>query len=342
MGRVMVIVTCNDKMLRIIQKACRRKKHVKLTVGYVTEENMVIKMYDETGEINANENIQYEIGSITKTFTTSLLAKYIYENKLSLDDTIEQYIGGLTATQYYPTIKRLATHTAGYSLALPLSKREYIKILLGLITGGGTINKENPIVMDVPKMMKLLKQHNVKNKDYTWQYSNFGLSLIGYILGVVSGDGYRDAMNDFLTRELQLKDTYVGISKRNLHGYDKKNRDCGNWQWDEYNVASPAGAISSTARDLLTYAKMNMHETKDYLSLCHEKHARGRGKLDMGLGWFMLKKNNEVIWHAGGTGCFSSFLGIDKEKKVATVVLANYRLGMNAESKIGFSLLEYL
>ena len=62
----------------------------------------------------------------------------------------------------------------------------------------------------------------------------------------------------------------------------------------------------------------------------------------MGLGWLLLKKNNNVIWHVGGTGCFSSFLGIDKEKKVATVVLANYRLGMNDDENIGFSLLESL
>ncbi|WP_246277178.1 beta-lactamase family protein [Neobacillus endophyticus] len=62
----------------------------------------------------------------------------------------------------------------------------------------------------------------------------------------------------------------------------------------------------------------------------------------MGLSWFLLKKNNNVCLHGGGTGCFSSFLGFDKEKKVAAVVLANYRLGINDDEKIGFSLLESL
>ena len=92
---------------------------------------------------------------------------------------------------------------------------------------------------------------------------------------------------------------------------------------------SSAGAISSTVDDLLKYAKINIDEEKPYLSLCHKKHGNGNKKYDMGFGWWLLKKNNHVILHGGGTGCFSSFLGIDKEKKVASVVLANYRLGMN-------------
>ncbi|MEK4819111.1 MULTISPECIES: hypothetical protein [Priestia] len=85
-----------------------------------------------------------------------------------------------------------------------------------------------------------------------------------------------------------------------------------------------------------------MDEDKPYLSFCHKKYANGTKKFDMGLGWLLLKKNNNVILHGGGTGCFSSFLGIDKEKKVASVVLANYRLSRNKDEHIGMSLLESL
>ncbi|MFJ7746146.1 serine hydrolase [Peribacillus sp. NPDC097295] len=111
---------------------------------------------------------------------------------------------------------------------------------------------------------------------------------------------------------------------------------------EQKNLISAAGAISSTADDLLEYAKMNIYEGKPYFSLCHKNHGNGKKKYDMGLGWWLLKKNNNVILHGGGTGCFSSFLGMDKEKKVASVVLANYRLGRNDEEKIGNSLLKSL
>ncbi|ADF38572.1 hypothetical protein BMD_1717 [Priestia megaterium DSM 319] len=100
--------------------------------------------------------------------------------------------------------------------------------------------------------------------------------------------------------------------------------------------------VSPPAEDLLKYAKINMYEDKPYLSSCHKKHGNGTKKFDMGLGWLLLKKNNNVVLHGGGTGCFSSFLGIDKENKVASVVLANYRLGRNNDEHIGMSLLESL
>src|SRR5699024_3047082 len=195
---------------------------------------------------------------------------------------------------------------------------------------------------DLNKIKAIMENNNLKNMDYAWKYSNFGMSLIGYALGVVSGKGYWDMMNDFLLDELGLKNTYLGTKNNNLHGYDRKNNDSGNWEWDRDNLISSAGAISSTAEDLLEYANVNMYEDKPYLSLCHKKHASMKKKYDMGLGWWLLKENNNVLLHGGGTGCFSSFLGIDKEKKVASVVLSNYRLGMNDDGKIGISLLETL
>lgn len=333
----------SDETLRLIKKACKGKKDIKLTVGYLTDNNSVIKIFNENGELDSSEKYHYEIGSITKTFTVSLLAKYEFENKLSINDSIQKYIEELKEDEYYPTLLRLATHSSGYSENLPLNKREYFSLFLDLIMGASNFNKTNPLNMDFNKMKMLMEKNKLKEMDYSWEYSNFGSSLIGYGLGIVSGRGYWDTMNDFLRNELGLSDTYLGTSNNNLHGFDRKNNDCGNWQWNKENLISPAGAISSTADDLLKYAKINVYEDKPYLSLCHKKHGNRKSKkYDMGLGWWLLKKNNHVMLHGGGTGCFSSFLGMDKEKKVASVVLANYRLGRNDDEKIGISLLESL
>ncbi|WP_427107927.1 serine hydrolase domain-containing protein [Lysinibacillus xylanilyticus] len=306
------------------------------------DNNFVIKIYNENGELDSSIKYYYEIGSITKTFTTSLLSKYVIEKKLSIHDSIQKYIEEVKGEEYYPTLLRLATHSSGYSASLPLSKLGYSYLILGLIIGGGDLNKNNPLNMDFNKMKRLIESNKLKEKDYSWKYSNFGISLIGYGLGIVSGKDYWDTMNDFLHNELGLSDTYLGTSNNNLHGYDRKNNDCGNWDWNKENLISPAGAISSTAEDLLKYAKINIYEDQPYLCLCHKKHGSGTKKFDMGLGWFLLKKNSNVILHGGGTGCFSSFLGIDKEKKVAAVVLANYQLGRNDDENIGMSLLEGL
>ncbi|MGG0731549.1 serine hydrolase domain-containing protein [Bacillus paramycoides] len=332
----------SNETLRLMKKTCKGKEHIKLTVGYVIDNHSVINVYNETGEIDSSKKYHYEIGSITKTFTTSLLAKYIFDNKMSIHDSIQTYIEELKEDEYYPTLLRLATHSSGYSESLPFNKREYAKLILDLITGGRDFNENNPLNMYFDKMKTLIEKNKVREMEYSCKYSNFGISLIGYGLGIVSGKGYWDTMNDFLHDELGLFDTVLGTSNHNLHGYNRKNNDCGNWKWNKENLISPAGAISSTADDLLKYAKINMYEEKPYVSLCHKKHGTGTKKYDMGLGWMLAKENNNVILHGGGTGCFSSFLGIDKEKKVASVVLANYQLGGNADENIGISLLESL
>ncbi|MGE7840300.1 serine hydrolase domain-containing protein [Lysinibacillus sp. NPDC093712] len=331
-----------EETLRLIRKTCRGKNHLKLTLGYLTDNHTVIKVFNENGELDSSIKYHYEIGSITKTFTTSLLSKYVFENKLSLNDSIQMYIEELKGEDYYPTLLRLATHTSGFGAKLPLNNWQYLNLFLDLIKGSGDINKHNPLNMDFNKMKMLIENNKLKEKDYSWKYSNFGIALIGYGLGIVSAKGYWNTMNDYLQHELGLNDTYLGTTNNNLQGYDKKNNDCGNWQWNEGNLISPAGAITSTAEDLLQYAKIIMNEDKKYMSISHQKHGHGTKKYDMGLGWWLLKNNNHVMLHGGGTGCFSTFLAIDKEKKVASVVLANYRLGRNDDEKIGISLLESL
>ena len=287
----------SDETLRLIKKTCKGKKHLKLTIGYLTGNNSVIKIYNENGELDATKKYHYEIGSITKTFTVSLLSKYVFENKLSLNDSIQKYIEELREDEYYPTLLRLATHSAGYSERLPLNKREYFNLILGLISGCGDMSKNNPLTMDLNKMKMLLEKNKLKDADYSWGYSNFGIALIGKVLGIVSGRGYWDTMNEFVQNELGLSDTYLGTSNNNLHGYDRKNNDCGNWEWNKENLMSSAGAISSTADDLLKYAKINIDEEKPYLSLCHKKHGNGNKKYDMG-SWMVAFKEKQSCYFA--------------------------------------------
>jgi CubicO group peptidase (beta-lactamase class C family) len=93
----------------------------------------------------------------------------------------------------------------------------------------------------------------------------------------------------------------------------------------------------------LTYARIHINEERPYLSLSHQNQTRGGRNFDMGLGWMLNRKNKNILFHAGGTGCFSTYLAIDKERKVASVVLSNYRLfGIYSDERLALSALEYL
>lgn len=85
----------NSKTLNLIKKSCKGKKHIKLTIGLLAGKDTMLKVYDESGEIAPEPAYTYEIGSITKIFTASLLSKFVFENKMSLTDSIKKYIPGL-------------------------------------------------------------------------------------------------------------------------------------------------------------------------------------------------------------------------------------------------------
>ena len=319
----------SSELLLLIEKECRGRKHIKLTIGILRDGEKKIQVFDETGEI-ANKNYTYEIGSITKTFTTSLLAKYLYEGKMSLEDSISKYVDGLDENTYYPTLKRLATHTSGYGY-YPATLLDGIKAFLepvftGTRNGGKFLNCYQ---INEEQMKELLLAKKLENKDYPWAYSNFGMGLVSYALGAVTGNGYSDTMNDYLGSDLGMKNSYTGIrSDINLRGFANKNKDIGNWDFED-SITAGTGNISSTADDMLTYARIQMNEELPYLGLCHKKYVSINNTSDMGLGWILKKDNNHVIMHTGGTGGFHNFLVIDKKKKIAYLMLANYLVNLN-------------
>ena len=314
-------------MDNVLKKMCKGKTHIRLTVGTLINGEKKIKVFGENGEL-PNENYTYEIGSITKTFTTSLLAKSISEGKMSLDDPLSKYIDGL-GEGYYPTLARLATHTSGYGY-LPATAWEGIKMLILPPLSGSRNGGILPdcLQIDETRMKALVLSNKKEDKAYKWAYSNFGMGLLGYVLGKAWGKGYHETMNDFLMQDLEMPNSYTSSkSGKLLSGFNKKNQDVGNWNMEKTMMAS-AGDIRSTAEDMLTYAHKHMNDILPYLAMTHKKRTTvSKGGAGCGLGWVLFGEADEIIAHNGGTGAFDSLLMIDKNKKTAYVVLSNYLIG---------------
>ena len=331
----------SEKTEKLIKKAVKGKKHLKLNIGVMIGDKTDIRTFDENGEIEYENNI-YEIGSITKVFTTSLLAKMVFENKMQLEDSIKKYIPELNQGDYYPSLLRLAAHKSGISSEdlLGRSKWENFLIIIDMLSQKHNKTRENFLFMDYNKMLELYHKNKKIEKEYKWKYSNFGISMLGYAIGAADGRGYWEVMNDYLKNDLGLKNTYLGTMKnKNLNGFSNKNENWGNYEWEGRELMAPAGALSSTAEDLLTFAKINME--KNYLTLCHKKYTNLDKKYyDMGLGWWLDKKDNNVMMHGGTTGCFDTFLILDKEKKIAAAFLPNYRMGLGLQMTIGPAIME--
>ena len=151
----------------------------------------------------------------------------------------------------------------------------------------------------------------------------FEILLVSHFSDRFNND-YTPLMNNYIKNELGLNNTKISDGNGDLSNY---------WMWDNGNPYIAAGALLSNISDMMQYAQMQMNETPSYLSLSHgvlaqvnatpSDHAELGIRIDaVGSGW-MIDMVNNITWHNGGTGNYNSYLGFDKTKGVAVVVLSN-------------------
>ena len=322
-----------DTAKQEIDKLYKGRMHVELTIGVLEDGHKEVKHWNPVREETAAVII-YPVGSICKPFTASLLAKYVNEGVLELSAPIDRYIPDLP-NRYYPSLRKLATHTSGFGTQ-PYTLWTTIPFFLKMNREGGLFHT-NPFhgKLDDEGMLRIVRDTILKDKSYPFAYSNIGMSILGYIVGQVDGEGFWDALTRYIQEDLGLKQTFLG--NVDLVGYDKKDQPCRCWQWDKKDAIAPAGALNSTVSDLLDFADKNLDGSLPYLSICHEVHGPCEKKVQSGLAW-RLEKDYPISWHTGSAGAFSAWLGLDREKKKAVAVAVNYGL-VNVE-EIGFAVLK--
>lgn len=97
----------------MIQEYTKDKRNVKLTIGVLKEGKTNFKVFGAGSKELEPVEYEYEIGSISKTFTTSILFKAIDDGLINLNDPISKYLP-LDSDTFYPAVSSLAIHTSGY------------------------------------------------------------------------------------------------------------------------------------------------------------------------------------------------------------------------------------
>ena len=289
-------------------------ENVVITVGIIRDGEMTYKVYGEDGKELDPVLHQYEIGSVTKTFTCSLLCKAISEGRLTLDDQISQYIK-MPKGYYYPTIRKLVTHTSGYK-GYYFDKQMIDNFI------HRRQNDFYGISTDTLNMQ--VADHIVKDGQYPFQYSNFGISVVGSVISNIYKEDYETLMNQYITEDLNLYNTYISKGTGDLTGY---------WTWREDDAYLAAGAIISNVEDMMQYLNLHMTNQLPYLKMGHQEitNRSSNNKIyesmgiridSQGIGW-MLDKQNNLIWHNGGTSNFNSYIAFDKDRQIGVVILSN-------------------
>ncbi|WP_379315553.1 serine hydrolase domain-containing protein [Paenibacillus puldeungensis] len=315
----------------MIREYTKDKSDVKLTVGLLKGHKISYKVYGVGAKELDPVEYEYEIGSISKTFTSSMLCKAVADGRVNLSDSISKHLP-LDPHTFYPTILSLATHTSGYGEypfdASTLSEEEleaintkFYEKRLNIYQG---INREDTLGR--------IKSNVLQDKPYGWEYSNFGIAVLGTVLGEVYDTTVKQRFESFIKNELGLTKTRPGNGTGNLNSY---------WTWNDDDTYFAAGGLVSTVTDLLKYGRMHLDDSPGYLALSHKTYQTfEKDGFAMGLGW-LIDPEKGYLWHNGGTSSCTSFIGIDKEHDTAIVILSNYPAKEGTKDEDALDILGY-
>lgn len=283
-------------------------------------------------ETTPTEETIYEIGSITKTFTASLLIQMVDEGLVMLDDPISKYLPeGVCkwSSDKAITLQDLTSHNSG----LPRLASNFFATVTDM---------KNPYKdYNVDHMYAFLKSFKgVAKEERNVQYSNVGVELLGHILCLVSKKSYEELLNERIFGPLDMKNTTITFDENHLKklakGHNEKGQPTSNW---DLPIFGGAGAIRSTTEDMLKYLQAQM--TNDLYSKIHEPRVDMDERNKVGCGWITsyTKAGEPIVWHNGGTGGYMSIAGFIKERNLGVVVLNNASISVD---QIGFLLLGLL
>ena len=253
----------------------------------------------------------FEIGSITKVFTSLLTQVQVDAERLEWDQTLADSLPDLefaNADVAGITLRELSSHTSG----LP-------RLPANMVLD----NMDDPYAnYDRKLLLEFLGGFDPDSLDKGYEYSNLGAGLLGEIAADAAGAPYPLAMQRDLLLSLAMESTTSGLrdefSDRLVIGYSN-GADASNWSG--FDVLAGAGALTSSVDDMFTFIDSHFHGSAIASSLTAIRTEQGDGTT--ALGWHLHKTDDKTVhWHNGGTGGYASFLGIDFETRSGVVVLS--------------------
>ncbi|MDY0140449.1 MAG: serine hydrolase [Bacteroidales bacterium] len=260
-----------------------------------------------------NKNKIFEIGSITKVFTSTVLASLVEDNKIKLTDYINSYYPFPFKDSTKITFESLANHTSG---------------LPRLPENLDLTNEHNPYKNYGEKALNeylenMLKLESEPAKVYS--YSNLGAGLLGYTLGVSQKTSFQKLLQDRIFEKYKMTNSFTSSNNLNnsfVKGLNSNGEIVSNW---DFEALFGAGGILSTTENLAKFAKAQLNPENKELALSRKPTFSVNEKMEIGLGWHILKSENEkkLFWHNGGTAGYSSSIAINLEDRNAVIILSN-------------------
>jgi CubicO group peptidase (beta-lactamase class C family) len=313
----------SDSAIRSILKTrVDSARAVGIVVGILENGQRRYISYGSAGSARPlDDHTIFEIGSVSKTFTSLLLADAVVRGEARLDEPVADLLPSGTVVPSHDgqaiTLEQLATHRSG---------------LPRMPTNFAPADLSDPYASyDAAHLIAFLSTYKLpRAPGDSAEYSNLGAALLGYALvSHASAPPWGALLQQRITTPLGMRETFTDVPEsdraRFAVGHDNTMDSVPHWH---IGVMAGAGAVRSTAADMLTYLAAEMDTTRGPLAraiaLGRKPRADFGGGNRIALAWLIGgTADHPLWWHNGETGGFASFAAFDPARKVAIVVLSN-------------------
>ena len=308
----------------LVDRIDAQRQSVGIVVGVIEPAGRRVIAYGSLAKGDTrplNGDTIFEIGSITKVFTSLLLADAVERHEVALTDPVAKFLpakvkvperGGRSIT-----LQDLSTHTSG---------------LPRLPTNLAPKDPANPYAdYSAEDLYTFLSGYQLtRDIGAQYEYSNLGGGLLGHTLALQARTDYEALVRARITGPLGMASTAIALSpqmkSRLAVGHSATLQPVANW---DLPTLAGAGALRSSTNDLLTFLAANLGYSPTPLApamanMLKVRRPTGAQGLEIALGWHVLTAHGkEIVWHNGGTAGYRTFIGFDPKARVGVVVLSN-------------------
>ncbi|HEX3880056.1 MAG TPA: serine hydrolase [Bryobacteraceae bacterium] len=306
----------------LVKRIDQQKQAVGIVVGVIEPDGRRVVACGKLADCDPRTldgDTVFEIGSVTKVFTSLLLAEMVNRKEVTLHDP---------AAKYLPENVKMPERSGNFITLLDLSTH-----CSGLPRLPGNLKPKDPsnpyAGYSVDDLYQFLSGYTLpRDPASEFEYSNLGGGLLGHVLAYRAGTDYESLIRSRITQPLHMPDTAITLSssmeQRMATGHNAMLARVAHW---DLPTLAGAGALRSSANDMLTFLEAFLGYKESPLAPAMKamfEVRRPAGQTQIGLGWLVYSTDGrEFAWHNGGTGGFRSFVGYDLNARVGVVVLSN-------------------
>ena len=298
------------------------KRGVGFAVGLVDEKGSRVVTFGHARRGNdelITADSVFEVGSVTKVFTSLLLADMVERGEVTLHDPIALYVPRSVTTPLAKDITLL--HLSRHTSRLP-SWPDNLKPVNPLHYADGYTNAMLFEFLDGWRTRLPIGTH--------YAYSSYGAALLGELLALRARTDFESAVRARILAPLGMAHSGFALTPelRGAHALGHSTRGRPQPLGNVRGMLG-SGALRTSANDMVRFVEANLGLRETPLAAAmRATHAttadRQLPDLNMGLGWLRTTlAGTEVVWHNGSTTGFRAYVGLDLAARRGVVILAN-------------------